>query len=131
MAIVFKDAKVFYAGYEISGDLNQVALSYAAQALESTAFGSSSRTMVGGLKTSQVSGRGFYRSGANQVDPVLFDNVGFDDGLASLFPEQITEGATSTGSGYMVRVTQSNFRTGAAVGDLMPFEFTLVGRDVR
>lgn len=131
MSIVFKDAKVFYAGYELSGDMNQVAVDYSAQALDVTAFGATSRTMRGGLKVVRASGRGFYSPGNNRVDPVLFDNVGFDDGLAMMFPETITEGATSTGSGYMFRVTQSQFRQGGQVGEVHPFEFALEGRDAQ
>lgn len=130
MAIVLTNAKVFLAGYNISGDLNRVAVEYEAEALDATVFGNDSRVMKGGLKAARVNGAGFWQAGSNAIDPVLFDGIGFDDGALLIYPEGITEGATSTGSGYMFRVTQARYQPGGTVGDLLPFSFEAQGRGV-
>lgn len=126
--VVYKNANLFYAGYNLSGDLNSLALAYAAESLDATVFGNDTRVRKGGLKTASISGGGFWQAGSNAVDPVLFDSLALDDAVAMLFPEAITEGGTSTGSGYMLKVTQARYEFGGAVGDLLPFTVELAGR---
>lgn len=130
MAIVLTNAKIFLAGYELSGDLNQISLEYAAESLDATVFGNASRVRQGGLKTSRASARGFWQAGSNAVDPVLFDTIALADAVLVAFPETITEGATSTGSGYMFKVTEARYGFGGAVGDLLPFTLEAEGRGV-
>lgn len=130
MAIVFSNAKVLIAGFDLSGDFNEVALEYGAESLDETTFGASSRKMKGGLKTSRVNGRGFVQHGANLVGEALFNQVGVDDVAVMLFPDGITEGATSTGSGYMFKAVETSYQHGGAVGELLAFDFAAEGRGV-
>ena len=130
MAILFTNAKIFIAGYDLSGDFNEVALEYEAESLDTTVFGSATRTMRGGLKASRVNGRGFVQHGANLVSEALFNEVGRDDRVVMLFPDGITEGATSTGSGYMFKAVETQYQHGGAVGEMLAFDFAAEGRGV-
>lgn len=129
-SVVFKNAKIFLAGYDLSGDFNRIELSYEAESLDDTVFGANTRTHKGGLKTSRAVGSGFWQAGANAVDPALFDGVGVEDAVLMLFPDGVTEGSTSTGSGYMEKTMQARYNIGGAVGDLMPFTLEAETRGV-
>ena len=119
-SLVFKNAKIFLGGYDLSGDFNRIELSYEAESLDATVFGNDSRVRRGGLKTSRAAGSGLWQAGANLVDRVLFDSVGFEDAVLMLFPDGVTEGSTSTGSGYMEKTLVARYGVGGAGGDLLP-----------
>lgn len=131
MAITFMNAKILFGGYDLSGQFNQVTLENSVEALDETAFGSTSRSMKGGLRTGRVTGSGFWRSADGDVDPVFFDSIDLNDAVVLLFPETITEGATATGSGYGLKVSLGKYAPfGAAVGELAPFTIEAEGRGV-
>lgn len=128
--VVFTNAKIFLGGVELTGQFNQTGLTYEAESLDATVFGAATRAKRGGLRVSTASGQGFYSAAANDVDPTLFDGVGVDDAVLSIFPDTITEGSTSTGAGYAFKVTQSRFNLGDAVGAILPFTFEAQGRGI-
>jgi len=130
MTVVLKDAQVFAAGYDLSGQMNQVAVDKEAESLDATVFGNASRVRRGGLKMGRITGSGFLRQGVGEVDPVLFDNVAVSDVAVVVLPETIAEGSTSTGSGYMTKAEVLRLQLGGAVGDIAPFSFEAVGRGV-
>ena len=125
---VFTNADIYLGGYRVTGDFNQIGLEYQAESLDATVFGNDTRVKKGGLKMSRVSGAGFWQAGANAVDPVFFEMVGSTDDVVMVFPNGITEGATSTGSGYMFKTTLAKYSPGGAVGDLLPFTIEAEGR---
>lgn len=130
MSVVLTDAKVFFAGYDLSGQHNRIELTNEVEALDNTAFGQATRTRTKGLFNSRATGAGFWQAGTGNVDAVIFESLALDDAVVMLFPEAITEGATSTGSGYMFKVTESRNTLGGAVGELLPFTLDLQGRGV-
>jgi len=130
MTVVLKDAQVFAAGYDLSGQMNQVAVDKEAESLDVTVFGNSTRVRRGGLKSGRITGSGFLQQGVGEVDPVLFDNVAVSDVAVVVLPETIAEGSTSTGSGYMTKAEVLRLQLGGAVGDIAPFSFEAVGRGV-
>jgi len=132
MALLFKNAKIFAAGYDVSGQHNQVALEYSAAALDETVFGHDSTRMKGGLKTARMSGSGFWRAGNNEVDKIFFESLSLSDIVLTLFPDGITEGATSTGSGYAFKAELLTYNPLAGeVGSLLPFTIEAEGRGVQ
>jgi|SRR3990170_5356529 len=131
MAIVFTNATVLLAGYNLTAQANRVALEYSAEALDNTVFGSATRTKTGGLKVARATVAGFWSGGVTGIEGPLHDNLALDDEVLIVFPEAIAEGATSTGSGYMFKTTQTRYRVGGAVGDLFPFEVDAEGRGVQ
>ena len=136
MAEVLKSAKIFLHGVELTGQMNQVGLEYGAESLDETVFGMDTRVRKGGLKFARATGRGFYSVGATAAaDPALVDGVGNNAQVMTVFPRTaagtITEGSTSTGSGYAFQVTQARVAFGGQVGELLPFEFAVDGRGVQ
>lgn len=129
--VVFKDADVFYEGVDLSGQLNEVTLEYGVEILDATTFGQSTRIRKGGLTTPRASMRGFWDAdAAGQPDVELFEGVGVDDRVLTLFPDGITEGSTGAGSGFAFKVVAVSYAPGGAVGELLPFTFTADGRGI-
>ena len=128
--IAFTNAQVFYAGYEFTSQMNRVELTFEVEALDNTVFGQTTRTRTGGLKNARATEAGFWTAGVGGIDDVGFNSVNLEDAVAMIFPEAITEGSTSTGSGTMFKVSQSRYTFGGAVGELLPFTLELMGRGV-
>ena len=132
MAILFTNAEIYLGGVEFTAQFNQVSLTFEAEPLDETVFGLATRKMKGGLKHSVAQGAGFFQAdGGSAVDPIMFDGVGVSDAVLSLFPEGITEGSTSTGAGYALKVVQTTFSWGETVGALLPFSFEAQGRGIQ
>ena len=125
------NAGIFLAGVNLSAQSNQVALEYSAEALDSTTFGSASRTFKGGLKVARATGAGFWVAGVGELDAIVYDEVGLSDTVFTAFPDTIVEGSTSSGAGYAFQVTVGRYTIGGAVGDLMPFAFEAEGRGIQ
>lgn len=129
--LVFKDAKVYLDGYDLSGDHNQLALSYEAESLDATVFGNATRVKRGGLRVARATGSGYWQAGANALDPTLFDLLGLDDKVVTVFADGITEGTTcGSGSGFTMKAVAGQYRVGGAVGDLLPFTLEAEGRGI-
>ena len=130
--VVYKDAAVFFAGVDLSAQLNETTLDYGAEMLDATTFGQTTRIRAGGLKTDRVSMRGFWDADtvSFQPDLTLFEEIGVDDRVVTLFPDGITEGSTGAGSGYAFKVVAMSYVPGGTVGELLAFTFTAEGRGI-
>lgn len=128
MSIAFTNANLFVGGYELTTQHNQMGLEFSVEALDATVFGADTRTMKGGLKVAKLTGGGFFNAGVGSVHQVFMDSHALSDVVIMLFPEAIGVGATSTGSGYMMRAVELTYTHGGAVGDLHPFTVSAEGR---
>ena len=128
--VVYKNAELFFGGVEVQGDFNEIALSLEAESLDATTFGNATRVHKGGLKDATLSGGGFWQAGANAIDPTLFESFDVTEQVISLYPDGITEGSTSTGSGYAFKAMTARYTLGGAVGSLLPFTVEAHGRGV-
>lgn len=72
-SFVFKDAKVFFGGLEVTGLTNSIALDYSAEAKDSSVLGNSTRQRLSGVATAQGSLEGFWDS---TEDSAFFDTIG-------------------------------------------------------
>ena len=116
-------------GKEGARENNRMGLEYTVEALDETVFGTAgTRSMKGGLRTSRLTGEGFFNAGSNSVHQVFMDSHAVADIGVMLFPEAIGEGATSTGSGYMFRAVELTYTHGGAIGELHPFTVSAEGR---
>ena len=131
MALLFRDARIFFAGYEPTTQFNQVALEFEAEALDETAFGDSTRKMRGGLKTARMSGGGYFAAGSNQVDPVFFESIDLSDAVVMVAADDITEGATSSGFVYGFKSNLMSYAPmSQSVGELQGFTIMAEGRGI-
>jgi len=121
--VIYTDAKLFVDGYNLSADHNDLGLDYAAELQDVTAFGDSTRTRTGALTTASVSGSGFWNGGTGNADDALFNLVGKNQKVLTIFANGITEG-TSTNKGYAFKTVVESYNIGNTVGSMMTFDLT-------
>ncbi len=115
--IVLTDAKIWWDGFDLSADHNQIALDYGADALDETAFGDTTHIRLGGLKTVQFNGNGWYSADTDLIDPTLFGKVGNIGNALAVSPDGGDEGEV----GYFFRPMLGAYNIGAEVGAILPF----------
>lgn len=128
--VVFKQARIFIKGYDMSGDSNDLGLNLSSEMLDATTFGNNTRIHKGGLKVADVRAGGFWQSAATScgsVDRTLFDNLGVDDVLMTLFGDGINEASTCQ-PGFAMQSVEATYVPGGSVGDLLPFTMTAMSR---
>lgn len=74
--IVLTNCKLFFDGFDLSGDMNALALNYQAEINDATRFGSATRTFLGGVKLGDFSHEGLVNLGDDLSDDVIFARVG-------------------------------------------------------
>lgn len=125
----FRDARIFVDGFELSADFESIEVAFSAEMLDETTFGDSTRIRKGGLTMADVSGSGYWNGAAGAVDRILFDIVGSDNKIITVFANGISEG-TSTDKGFSMKGVVSDYNIGGSVGALLPFDFAMSGRGI-
>ena len=123
----YRDARVYVAGYDLSGDHASIAVNLSAEMLDETAFGDTTRIKKGGLTNVDLAGSGHWDASAGHVDGILWGLVGLDDQIAFVFPNGITEG---TGDGFACRGVVEKYDLKGDVGSLLEFDMTFMGRGI-
>lgn len=111
------DAKIYVAQYDWSGDMNSVALEYAAEMQDATTFGQTTRINKGGLKTARLSTEGYWSAGSGEIDPAIFAEIGVADR-----PVSVTPGSGAAGeAAYLFRTIRGSYSPGAQIGEMLRF----------
>jgi hypothetical protein len=118
-AIILANAHVLMDGFDLSGDMNAIALDYGAEIKDKTTFGNTTRRKLAGLKTLAFSHQGFWNGGANAVDDVLFSRVG-SQVVMTVAPETIAAGDRA----FINNVILGDYNPGAAIGEVFQFSVT-------
>mgnify|MGYP001589876906 CR=1 FL=1 len=124
--MVYKDAVLLCEGRNLSAEMHDLGLTYAAEILDNTAFGSDTRTHIGGLLSAQLSGEAFADFSA-LAPGLLYDLLGLDDKVVTIFPNGITLG---TESGYAMKAVQTTFDLGGVVGVIEGLKFAFESRGI-
>jgi hypothetical protein len=123
-SLALTDAKIYVNGTDLSGQLNQVALEYAADTLDATTFGSTTRVNAGGLLAVNSAVEGLWDSStAAAPDPIIFANVGTADLPVVIVPQ----GATVGNIAYLFRAMRASYKPGGSVGELFKFSASMMG----
>lgn len=123
-SLVLTDCKAWVAGYDLSGQLNAVALQHAAEMLDETTFGATTRINKAGLKRINSTLAGLWDSSSTTaIDPVVFARVGTADIPVSMSPTAGADGEVA----YLFRAAKAEYSPGAQVGSLFAFNVTMEG----
>jgi hypothetical protein len=122
---VLKDAKLWLAGYDLSGDMNALALTYGAELQDDTVLGDDTRSHMGGLKTLTFQHEGFWSGGTDAVDEVLFTRIGVANEVMTVGPETGADGEIA----FTTPIVEGEYSPGAAVGEMFAFSVSGEGRD--
>jgi len=117
---ILKDAKVLIDSFDFSGDTRALAMDYGAEEQDDTRFGDTTRSNAAGtLKTFAWNLEGFWKAGANEVDPSMFTRLGSTDLITTLIPESSTGIAGDVA--YLYKGLAKGYQFGGSVGDNLPF----------
>lgn len=123
---VLTDVKLFAGAYDFSSDMNALALTYASEMRDATTFGNSTRINKGGLKSIVASLEGLWDAdGTDEPDDILFGTVGTSSVPVTICPQTGADGEVA----FIFRSIQSEYSTGAQLGDLLAFNVSLEGSD--
>lgn len=112
---ILRDQKLWLDGFDFTGVMNQLALDYGAEVVDRTAFGSTARQRLGGLKTVTAQHEGFFD--ADPFDAALFSRIGTPDVPMSFASDDATEGSTA----YSFLAELAEYSPGGAVGEMFAF----------
>jgi len=112
------------ASRAMSGLMNNITISYTAEAPEVTSFGEDNRTRLhNGIKDYEVTFEAFFSTGANEVDAVMSSILG-----GSTFFKFGPTGSTSTCVLYSASAVCTNYEMTFGVEDAATVSGTLVNR---
>lgn len=119
---VLLNRRIFFGGYDLTGDSNSVVFSTEADAPEDTSFEDTSRSRLVGLESHALQANGQFN--ASRSDPALFTSMGAGEQLVTLGAEA---GAAAGSTAYFFKALSGEYSPGGAVGDVKPFSFSAVG----
>ena len=121
---VATNVKTWMDGYDVSGDLNKLGLTYAADMKEATVYGNDTHVQVAGLKDVKAELEGFWQGGADEIDDVLFNRIAVSDTVFSCSPDGGDEGEI----GFSFKTLLGEYNPGASIGELLAFKCTAGAR---
>jgi hypothetical protein len=122
--LVLTDSKLYCASFDLSGDINAMALTYGADMLDATTFGNSTRINKAGLKTVVAQHEGFWNAdGTDQVDDVVFSRIGTADIPVTICPTTGADGEPA----YLFQSVHSAYTPGGTVGEMLAFTVNMEG----
>lgn len=125
-SLVLTDSKLYLASFDLSGDMNAIALTYGADMLDATTFGNSTRINKAGLKTVVAQCEGLWNAdGTDQADDVLFSRVGTREIPVTICPTTGADGEPA----YIFRAAQSEYSPSGTVGEMLAFSVNMEGSD--
>ena len=119
--LVLKNTKVYFKGYDMSGQMNNVSLTINSEMLDKTAFGSSFRKRKHGLQSLELTGSGFWASSASNSmpDDIIQPEVGStNEEVMTVNPEGSPNSLAVLTQGIV-----ATYDFGGSIGELMGFNF--------
>lgn len=121
-AKVWTDVRLFWDAYNLSGDINALALNYGAELQDATVLLDASRRRRAGLKTLAFQHEGFVNLGADQIDDVLFNDIAVANVPMTICPHNsAAEGELA----FFFQGLAGQYTPGAPVGEM--FRFSVSG----
>jgi len=111
---IIQDSKLYVGGYDLSGDMSALAIDYRAEMKDNTSLGDSTRSRIGGLKTTKMQHEGLWNS---TPDNIFFSNIGLSGTLITIAPETGAEGELC----YALDTVGGQYSPGAKIGDMFAF----------
>jgi hypothetical protein len=117
----FTDARIFFAGHNLTGQSNSVTLNRSAEILDAPVFGNTTRINAPGLFDYSADVAGFWDTSSDAVIEPLFDELGqITNSLPLILYPKNTENEVA----YTFMATQESLELMGTLGDLQPYSGT-------
>ena len=112
-----KSAQILFNEFDLSAYFNEVSISRTVETAETTAFGSSAKTYITGLKDGTIALGGMFDGSANAIDQEMTDVLGVNaGGIVTV----ATEGITTIGSRVTSALAKAtSYEVSSPVGDVV------------
>lgn len=114
---VISNAKVWLGKYDLSGDINALAMRYGADMQDATTIGDTARVRRPGLKSFGLQLDGFVNLGTGLADDALYGLVAANDTPVCIGPLTGADGELA----YASTLDVASYAPGAKVGDMYAF----------
>ncbi len=120
---ILQNCKLYLAQFDLSGDVNQVALDHDVEIKEITPFGSAAKKKIAGLENTAVKAKGFINVGLGAVEETLWNKFAVADQPLTICPLTGADGEVA----FSLQSLLAQYSPGAAVGDVFGFDVTAEG----
>jgi len=118
---VMLDCTTYWAGYDMTTDLNKMGVKVDVEDKDATVFGRGGwKRRAGGLKDFTLDLSGFWQAGTGTIDPEAFGALGVEDRVVTVSPT----GAQGDVA-YLGQVGEFGYELFGQIGDLTPFSLTM------
>lgn len=123
--MIVQGRKLWVAQYDLSGDIQGVALTQEPEMQDDTVMSDTTRSNTIGLDSFTLQHEGLWSAGAGNPDAIIEAHRDLDDVLGTVTPVDGAEGAIA----YFCLTTQGAYSFGGSVGDLHRYSVSLAARD--
>ena len=121
---VIRDAQIHMDERNLTGDMNACAINFAAEMLDNTRLGDTTRVKIGGLKSLVVNAEGFFDPATSEG--FMFDRIGGGQDALTIG----VDGAADEDPCYLMQVESSEYNPfGVGIGELNKFSFAAEASD--
>jgi len=115
---VLTNARIWLDAFDLSGDVNKIALQYGTELQDATTFGNQGgKARKGSLKSTSLALEGFWDGAVDEVDEVLFGKIGVVD-----VPITVSDtGVAGDPGSFSFLAGLAQYTPGAAVGEMLKF----------
>lgn len=115
---IIKNARLWIGGYNLSGDVNRLAMDLNAEMQDNTTLAHSARSRLAGLLVSALQCDGYWDAGDGEPDDVVDGYFALTDVPVSVCP---IPAAAAGSRAYTFLAALGDYQRGAAVGDIFKF----------
>lgn len=117
------DCTAWFHNHDFTSDSNKLTIKAEADDLDKTVFGNTYRSRIGGLQDVSASLEGFWQSDTDdEVDPVVFTNLGAQDKVMTVAPTSAEESVA-----YFFKAGAFSYEFGGNIGEVIPFAADAMG----
>lgn len=124
---ILKNCKCYLGGYNISGDLNQMALDYKAEIKEITTFNDSSKRRMAGLLDLNAKLQGYWQAADSPagIDKIMWDEFSLTEDILTICPTDGSAGETA----FFSKILMAQYSPGGQVGEVLSFSADIQGNE--
>jgi len=110
-----KDGAIYVTGYDLSSYFNKMSIEVQPTVLDTSGFGTTAKTFIGGQIDGKLSAEGMFDGSASAIDAVLEPLLGADSSIVSMLPAADSEDAVA----YCTSGAESSYDVTSPVADLV------------
>lgn len=109
--------KVWFDGYDFTGNANAAGLVLESEPQDATVYGLTCRKEAGGLMAVRANVQGFWEGGSGEIDDAIYSSIGLNDKPFTIAAETGADGEIA----YSFKSRLGSYEPGARAGEMLGF----------